>query len=137
LTEAPGPVLGVSALVVHAEQLLLVRRARGAAAGTWAMPGGRVEHGETLAEAVVRELREETGLEGVCGELVGVTEVFVDDLHAVVLCHRVTALDPVEPRAGDDADAAGWVPVGDVADLLLAEGVADLLREQGVIPTIV
>ena len=78
----------------------------------------------------MRELREETGLEGVCGELVGVNEVFVDDLHAVVLCHRVTVLDAVEPRAGDDADVAAWVPVGDVADLLLADGVADLLASR-------
>jgi 8-oxo-dGTP diphosphatase len=132
-----APVLGVSALVVHDQRLLLVRRGRGAASGTWALPGGRVEGGETLAEAVVRELREETGLEGVCGELVGVNEVFLDDLHAVVLCHRVTILDPREPRAGDDASEAAWVPAGDVAELLLADGVAQLLREQGVIPTIV
>jgi ADP-ribose pyrophosphatase YjhB (NUDIX family) len=132
-----GPVLGVSALVVHAERLLLVRRGRGAAAGTWALPGGRVEAGEALAEAVVRELHEETGLEGVCGELVGVNEVLLGDLHAVVLCHRVTVLDPQEPRAGDDAAEAAWVPVGDVAELLLADGLAALLAEHGVIPTIV
>jgi ADP-ribose pyrophosphatase YjhB (NUDIX family) len=132
-----GPVLGVSALVVDGPRVLLVRRGRGAAQGTWALPGGRVEAGEALAEAVVRELREETGLDGLCGELIGVNEVFVDDLHAVVLCHRVAVLDPAEPRAGDDAAEAAWVSVDEVADLVLADGVASLLAEQGIIATIV
>jgi 8-oxo-dGTP diphosphatase len=132
-----APTLAVSALVVDDARVLLVRRGRGAAEGAWAFPGGRVEHGETLAEAVVRELREETGLEGVCGELLGVNEVFLEDLHAVVLCHRVTVLDPRPPRAGDDAAEAAWVPVGEVTDLILAGGVAGLLAEHGIITTIV
>ena len=69
-----GPSSASARVAVHDGDLLLIRRGHGPAAGQWSVPGGRVERGELLAEAVVREVREETGLEGVCGELVGWVE---------------------------------------------------------------
>ena len=63
------PELCVGAVAVHDGDLLMIRRGHGPAAGEWSVPGGRVERGELLAEAVVREVREETGLECVCGPL--------------------------------------------------------------------
>jgi 8-oxo-dGTP diphosphatase len=131
------PVLGVSAVVVHDGDLLLVRRGHGPAAGVWALPGGHVEAGELLAEAVVRELREETGLEGTCGRLVNYAEVMADDIHFVILSFEVTALERTDPVAGDDAAEAKWVPLADVAELPLPEGLAEFLHDNGVLDTIV
>ena len=132
-----APELCVSAVVIDDERLLLVRRGRGRAQGEWAVPGGRVQPGELLVEAVVRELREETGIEGVCGNLIGVLEL-LDDAgpHQVVLGHLVTLMEATEPVAGDDAAEARWVPLGDVAELRLAPGLAEFLHDHQVIATI-
>ncbi len=130
------PTVAVGAVVVDAEELLLVRRARPPAAGTWSVPGGRVEAGETLAEAVVRELAEETGLEGACGELVGWTELLDDEHHAVVLDFWVHLMERTPLAAGDDAAEARWVPLGDVAEMRLAPGLAEFLHDHHVIATI-
>lgn len=133
-----APVLAVSAILVDDDRLLLVRRGHGPAAGTWAVPGGRVQAGETLAEAVTRELREETGIEGVCGPLVGVNEVLPEDgsEHLVVLGFEVAILESTEPAAADDAAEARWVDLGDVADHRLSPGLAEFLHDHGIIATI-
>lgn len=132
-----APELCVSAVVVDDERLLMVRRGRGRAQGTWGLPGGRVESGEVLAEAVVRELVTETGVEGVCGPLIGVVELLdAEGPHQVVLAHEVTLLESMEPTAGDDAAEARWVALGDVVDLALAPGLAEFLHDHEVIATI-
>jgi 8-oxo-dGTP diphosphatase len=132
------PELAVAAVVVDDDRLLLVRRGHGRAAGTWSVPGGRVEEGETLAEAVTRELREETGLDGVCGPLMGWLELVAegDDDHVVILDFEVTLLDAAEPTAGDDVADARWVDLVDVAEFRLAPGLAEFLHDHGVIATI-
>jgi mutator protein MutT len=130
------PTVAVGAIVIEGDDLLLVRRARPPAVGTWSIPGGRVERGETLAEAIVRELHEETGVEGACGEMVGWSEVIDRGHHAVILDFRVHLFERVEPIAGDDASAARWVPLGDVTELHLAPGLAEFLHDHGIIPTI-
>jgi 8-oxo-dGTP diphosphatase len=133
------PEVCVGAVVVDDDRLLMIRRGRGPAAGEWSLPGGRVEGGELLAEAVVRELREETGLEVVCGDLLGWLERMGDDHHFVILDFVATLLGPdnAEPVAGDDAAEAAWVPLHEVADHRLVEGLAEFLHEHGVIATIV
>lgn len=125
-------------------RLLLVRRGRGPAAGEWSVPGGRVEPGETLAEAVVRELAEETGVEAVCDRLVGWVERIsppghADPYHFVILDFAVTVLEGTDgppPRAGGDAAEAAWVPVDEVAHLRLVEGLAEFLYDHGILPVI-
>jgi 8-oxo-dGTP diphosphatase len=132
-----SPELCVSAVVIDDDRLLLVRRGRGRAQGAWAVPGGRLQDGELLAEAVVRELHEETGIEGVCGNLIGVLELLDGEgPHQVVLAHLVTLMEATEPVAGDDAAEARWVPLADVAELRLASGLAEFLHDHQVIATI-
>jgi 8-oxo-dGTP diphosphatase len=132
------PEVCVGAIAVHDDCLLLIRRGRGPAAGEWAVPGGRVADGELLAEAVVRELVEETGLEAVCNELVGWAERIGDDHHFVILDFAVTVLNPtVEPVAGDDAAEVAWVPLTEVAEYQLVDGLAEFLHDHGILPTIV
>jgi 8-oxo-dGTP diphosphatase len=131
---AGRPELCVGAIAVDDDQILLVRRGRGPAQGEWSIPGGRVEAGETLAEAVVRELEEETGLGGVCDGLAGWVERVGDGYHYVILDFYVTVIEGAEPTAGDDAAEAAWVPLSDVADLRLTEGLAEFLHDRGILP---
>jgi 8-oxo-dGTP diphosphatase len=137
------PELCVGGVALHDGSLLLIRRGRGPAAGEWSVPGGRVERGELLAEAVVREIREETGLECVCGELLGWVERIddpgpdnADGTHFVILDFAVTVLDDTVPVAGDDAAEALWVPLEDVADLSIVDGLAEFLHEHGILDVI-
>ena len=89
-----------------------------------------------MAEAVVRELREETGMDGVCEGLVGWVERIGAGSHYVILDFRVTILDGVAPTAGDDAAEAAWVPLHRVEELPLSEGLADFLHDHGVLKAI-
>jgi 8-oxo-dGTP diphosphatase len=128
------PEVSVGAIVVQDGQLLLVRRGRGAAVGSWSVPGGRVERGETLAEAVVRELREETGLDGDCDRFVGWVERIGPEYHYVILDFTVN-VRPGEAVAGDDASAVRWVPIDDVAHWPpMVPGLVEFLVEHGVVP---
>jgi 8-oxo-dGTP diphosphatase len=127
--------VAVGAVVVDHDRLLLIRRGRGPAAGSWSVPGGRVEAGETLAEAVTRELREETGLEGMCGPLLGYVERFDDETQFVILDFEVTLVGDDQPVAGDDAAEAAWVELHEVCDLALVDGLAEFLHDHGIIAT--
>ncbi len=132
------PQVCVGAVAVVDDRLLLIRRGHGPAAGEWSVPGGRVEGGETLAEAVVRELAEETGLEAVCDDLVGWVERIGADHHYVIFDFHVTVLDGPDtlPRAGADAAEAAWVPLDEVSHLRLADGLAEFLHDHGIVPVI-
>lgn len=127
------PELCGGAVAIDHGLLLLVRRGVDPGKGRWALPGGRVECGESLVAAVVRELKEETGLDGVCGSLVGWVELMGPDHHFVVMNFFVTVLGDGVPIAGGDALAARWVPVDGLASLDLVDGLLDFLIEQDAI----
>jgi 8-oxo-dGTP diphosphatase len=130
------PEVCVGAVVVRDGELLMIRRGHGPAGGTWSVPGGRIEHGETVAEALVREVEEETGIQVLCGSFLGWAEIIEDDTHAVVLDFEATALDGSAPVAGDDAAEAAWVPLDRVVDLRLSPGLAEFLADHHVIDVI-
>ena len=127
------PEVCVGAVVIDDDRLLLIRRGHGPAAGDWSLPGGRVEFGETMAEALVREVQEETGLEVVAGDYIGHVEIFGDDAHFVVHDYYAIAFDPDVLVAGDDAAEAAWVDLHAVAELNLSAGLAEFLADNRII----
>ncbi|HEY7680741.1 MAG TPA: NUDIX hydrolase [Terriglobia bacterium] len=108
------PLVGVGGIVVARERVLLVRRAREPLRGKWSLPGGMVEVGETLAEAVRREIAEETGLTVRVGSIVKVLDRITRDEQKRVQFHYVLVdfLCRVEGgtlRAASDVSEARWV----------------------------
>jgi len=121
--------------IVHDEggRLLVVQRGRPPAAGRWSLPGGRVEPGETSPDALVRELREETGLDVSVGELVG--EVELEGPAGVTYAiadFRCTVVGG-ELAAGDDAAAARWVDSAELSTLPVTDGLVAALTAWGVL----
>lgn len=138
-TPATGPVLAVGAIVTVDHHLLLVTRANPPARGQWTIPGGRVEPGETLTDAVVREVAEETGLDVECGPLVGWVERIGTGFHFVIFDFRAdpigvaTGLNGLAPTAGDDAGDARWAPFDELPAIDLVPGLLDFLCEHGIV----
>lgn len=134
-----APVPAVGAVVVRGGAVLLVRRARAPSRGVWAVPGGRVELGETLAEAAEREVREETGVRVRAGEPVWSFDSVVRDSQGRIAFHYVIVdllADYVagEPRARDDALAACWVRPGDLRGMAVSPPTLELLERIGFLP---
>lgn len=127
-----APTVAVGAVVVHEGSLLMVRRGHEPAKGLWTIPGGQVEKGEYLTDAVGREVQEETGLDVEVGPLLGVFEV-VGEPHFVILDHVAVPLTAEEPVAGSDADAARWVPLDEVHELDCTPRLVEMLTAWGVL----
>ena len=123
----------VGAVVRRGSDILLIRRGRGPGRGRWSLPGGRVDFGETLREAVAREVLEETGVEVTVGRFLGWVERMGDrpaPYHYVILDFAADVLQPdVSPCPGDDAAEAAWVPLADIGKLPLVPGLKDFLEE--------
>lgn len=125
-------VVGVGAIAVRHGRLLLVRRGKPPAQGLWAPPGGRVEFGETLSQAVLRELQEETSLSGTIVGPCGVAERIGNGYHLVI--HDLWVdLDPGEPVAGDDADAVTFARRSDLDALPLVPRLMGFLADHDVL----
>jgi 8-oxo-dGTP diphosphatase len=115
--------------VVKDEQgrLLLIKRGHEPGAGLWSLPGGRIEPGETDAEALVREMLEETGLKVAPGRLLG--NVKRPGLDGDVIDIRDYAATVISGtlRAGDDAADAMWASVADLGSLAVTDGLVEAL----------
>jgi len=117
------PVVGVGAVVLDGPRVLLIKRGHPPLKGHWSLPGGGVEVGETLEEAVAREVLEETGLTIEVGPIVEVLDRISRDADGRVEHHfvlvdfvcRAREQGAGEMRAGTDADDAEWVALEDLA----------------------
>ncbi len=126
------PELCVGGIAIRNYELLLIKRGRGVAVGQWSIPGGRVEFGETMAEALRREMAEETGLDVSVGPVIGWVERLSPGHHFVIVDFSVDVLGGTM-RAGDDAADARWVRLHELASLPLVDGLLDFLHEHGLL----
>jgi mutator protein MutT len=129
------PIPATISAVIRNGQVLLVRRANPPDAGLWGFPGGKIDHGETIEAAAVRELFEETGVRAEAGPVFtavdamdrgSAEEIHVHYILIAVLCRWESG----EPQAGDDALDAAWHDLDglDHAGLAMSFGVADVAR---------
>lgn len=133
------PFIGVGAVIVQNNRALLIRRGQQPLLGEWSLPGGVLECGETLREAVIREAREETGLIVEPGEMLGVYERIIrgEDRGgdgARVRYHYVLIDYLCRPvggalKAGSDAAEAGWFTREELPPLRLAYDANDVVRK--------
>ena len=128
-----SPLVGVGAVIIEDGRVLLVKRGHPPLAGEWSIPGGVLELGETLREAVVREAQEETSLSVATADLLGVYDrVLRDDdgrtlYHFVLvdfLCRRISG----NLQAAGDAAEARWCTPTETSGLKLAEDTAEVIR---------
>jgi 8-oxo-dGTP diphosphatase len=135
-SQASAAVPCVGAVIRDAaDRILLVKRGHEPGRGLWSVPGGRIEPGETDEQALIREVREETGLEVQCGPLLGAVErpglagttLVIRDYRAVIIGGELAA--------ADDAADARWMTAGEVsgleADGKLTAGLLTILRSWG------
>ncbi|MGD9098202.1 MAG: NUDIX hydrolase [Desulfobacterales bacterium] len=129
------PRVAVGAVVFHADRVLLVRRGQPPADGLWAIPGGTVELGETLAQAAEREILEETGIRITAREPIYAFDMVERDATGRVRFHYVIVdlearYRGGELQAGDDAAEARWVSADDMKDLKVSPPTRQLLARR-------
>lgn len=122
-----GPILAVSVAVWSNNRILLVQRGKAPNKGLWALPGGKVEFGETLAEAAIREMREETGLDVDPEHLFSIQDICAPNYHYSL--HSVTAIFAGGIlKAADDAEDAIWTTETELASLATVTNLSSVLE---------
>ena len=128
------PIVGVGAVVIDGDRVLLVKRAHEPLKGEWSLPGGAVELGETLQAAIAREVLEETGLHVEVGPIVDVFDRLRFDGDGRPRFHYVLIDFVCRPRSGaivcsSDAEAAAWVDRSRLADYSVAEFTVRVIQK--------
>jgi 8-oxo-dGTP diphosphatase len=135
-----NPLVGVGAVIVQDNRVLLIRRGQPPLLGEWSLPGGVLECGETLREAVVREAREETGLLVEPGEMLGVYERVIrgDDgrvRYHYVLIDFLCRANTGTLGAGSDAAEARWFTATELPGLKLPADTLEVIHRGLQVPT--
>ena len=118
--------LGVAARVVYDKRILLVQEARGRYSGCWGLPKGYVDPGESPEQAVLRELYEETELEGSVIGLAAVRTAFRKDSPAIFLCYDLAASGSNLLQKSEEISAAGWYTLSELNQL---EWVSETMQQ--------
>ena len=133
-TYPQAPVCAVGAIVFRGDAVLLIQRGRPPAQGKWSIPGGAVRLGETLENAVTREVREEVDMD-VKPLWVGkvVDRIYTDSegkiaFHYVIIDY-VCEARAGQPQAGSDASDAGFFEIKKLDEMNMTEGTAEVIRE--------
>ena len=127
------PYLAVSAAIIRDGHVLIARRARGASLGVFTLPGGVVEAGETLQQAIVREVMEETGIVIEPVALAGHREFIARDdagrvlRHFVILCFAARWISGDGTPHLEELSELRWVRPAELADLPTTEGLAEII----------
>ncbi len=132
MTAPVRPTLAASAAVFRGPLVLLARRGRGPGLGLWSLPGGRVEPGETVAEAAAREVQEEVGVAADIIGLAAARDIIVRDTSGTLTAHFVVLAHAArwrggEPMPGEEALEVGWFLPEAVSGLSATEGLADVV----------
>jgi 8-oxo-dGTP diphosphatase len=134
--ETSRPAIVVSGLVQRGDTVLLVRRRNAPNAGRWALPGGRVEFGERLEAAVIREIGEETGIVAADPRRIDMLEIIDRIGTGTVTAHFILIVFQCryvggDVAAGDDASDALWAAPADIARLDLTDSTRRLVERTG------
>jgi ADP-ribose pyrophosphatase YjhB (NUDIX family) len=127
-----APRVGVGAVVLDGERVLLARRGRPPGQGKWSIPGGLVHLGERIEDALVREIEEESGLHvrvlGLCGVIDRVVrEEDAVRYHYVIIDYVAESVGG-RLQAGSDADEVCWVALDDLGQYDTTDGLADMVQ---------
>ena len=110
--------VGVGAVVIHDEKVLLVKLKYGRAQGRWLIPGGMVDPGETLSEAVTREVNEETGIVIKPRDIIGIRSMVregdgLTDVYVVFRAELTSPPTPLSPQESE-IDEVAWIPISEL-----------------------